>query len=274
MNQVLLQAFYEVVDELKKDSRCLGGWHFGSIARGLDDEYSDVDPIFVIDGDHFEEFNGDLKGIFSKMFDEVITFWPESFNNDEIKNYGIDIRIKGKIYQFDIFLLNSKKLDGWWCKIHYTDAKLKDVIFDRTGSIHQLLSNAPKGEIPERDLLYIIETYWQHVHMILKYFHRKDYFKVLKVIDVLMKSHVELLLAEYDKISWGGWESKVKYVPHEKQEHLKKYFASNDLELMKLNVRESIGYFSADAKEICMNKQVEYPFAMEKAILSDGWGEL
>jgi predicted nucleotidyltransferase len=269
MNQVLMKAFDEVVELLKKDDRCLGGWHFGSMARGLDDKYSDVDPVFLVDGDYFEEFDSDLPKVFEQICDEVVIYWPETFNSDEIKNYGVDIKIKDNIYQFDIFLLNSHKIDSWFCKIHYTDSQIKDIIFDRTGDIKKLLANAPKGEIYNKDVLYIIETYWHHIHMITKYFLRKDYFKLIKNFDILMKAHIELLLAEYDCITWGGWDSKVKYIPMEKKEHLKKYFASSEIEQMKLNLKESLEYFSLDAKEICKSKKIKYPQHVENCIKTE-----
>lgn len=266
MNQTLIYALNKFVDIVKNDPRCLGGWQFGSIARGLDDQYSDVDPVFLIEGDYFEEFDKELPKMFEKICDRVVVYWSESFNNDEIKSYGVDIQISGRIYQFDIFLLNYSKIDSWWCRLHYTDTRVEDIIFDRDGVVSSLISKAPKGEIQKRDILYCIETYWHHIHMLIKYFMRKDYFKLLKNINIIMQSHIELLLEQYDCISWGGWDSKIKYIPKEKQEHLMDYFASNDIERMKKNIKNLIELFSLDAREICLNKGIIYPLEMETAI--------
>ncbi len=48
MNKTLEQIFARSVELLKEDSRCLGGWHFGSVSRHMEDEFSDVDPVFLI----------------------------------------------------------------------------------------------------------------------------------------------------------------------------------------------------------------------------------
>ncbi len=41
MNKLLEQIFEKSVEILRQDKRCLGGWHFGSISRKQQDEFSD-----------------------------------------------------------------------------------------------------------------------------------------------------------------------------------------------------------------------------------------
>lgn len=269
MNKKLISALDQLTEIFKNDSRCLGGWEFGSVARGLSDEYSDVDPVFVIDGNFFEEFDKDLYSMFEQICDEIIIYWHETFNNDEIKNYGIEILIQEEILQFDIFLLNSLKQDSWWFELHSTDVDFKDIIFDRGSEISKIVKHAPKGTLCKYDTIYAIETYWHHTHMIIKYFKRKDYFKLLKTIEILMRSHVYLLLSEYDQTTWGGWESKIKFIPQEKQNHLMNYYASNDFDIIAKNIMESIIFFSLDAKEICRDQTLTYPLKMEEKIMSE-----
>lgn len=272
MNPKLISAFKSFVDIMKKDEHCIGGWHFGSVARGLTDEFSDVDPVFVIDGNHFDEFDSKLREKFEQICDKVIVFWGESFNNDVIKNYGVDIKIGDEILQFDIFLLNSFKQDDWWFQQHYKSTKESDIIFDKDGRILQLIKNAPKGGyIPYYDIMYANLTYWHHANMIIKYFKRKDYFKLVKNTDILMQSHIKLLLSLYDKTTWGDWDSKLKYIPKDKQQHLMLYYASNDFSVMYDNIKQSIIMFSNDAKEIFATKSLEYPIDIEKSILCQ-WG--
>lgn len=263
MNKILMQAFDRLTNILERDLRCLGGWHFGSVSRGLDDEYSDVDPVFLIDGNYFEEFDKELPRFFEKICDKVLLYWPETFNNDEIKNYGFDIQIDENIYQFDIFLLNSLKTENWGFQVHSTGIMEENIIFDRNGVIAEIVKKAPKGEIPFRDISFFIETYWHHIHMITKYFIRQDYFKILKNIHILMNAHTELLLAQYDCITWGGWDSKIKYIPAQKQEHLKLYYMFSDFDGIKKNLISSMNWFSADAREICLSKGISYPVDME-----------
>jgi len=263
MNDVLMHAFEKLTEIIEKDKRCLGGWHFGSISRGMDDEYSDVDPVFVIDGRYFEEFDNELPQLFEKICDRVVICWPMFYNNDEIKAYGFDIQIDGKVFLFDIFLINSLKTESWGFREHSTGIKEENIIFDRDGVIAEIVKNAPKGEIPIRNVSQIIDTYWFHIHMITKYFSRQDYFKILNNINVLMNAHTELLLSEYDCITWGGWESKLQFIPSEKQEHLKLYYRLTDLDSVKNDLKTSMNWFSEDAQEICLSKGLNYPMTLE-----------
>lgn len=60
--------------------------------------------------------------------------------------------------------------------------------------------------------------------MLIKYFKRKDIFKLIKNIDILFHAHVDLLLYQCDTLDWGSWESKVKHcIPDDKKQHLKSY---------------------------------------------------
>ncbi|WP_455615122.1 hypothetical protein [Eisenbergiella sp.] len=75
-----------------------------------------------------------------------------------------------------------------------------------------------------------------------------------------------MLLAGYDSITWGGWESHVKYLPEEKQKHLMRYFDSSDLDKIKKNPLEEIRYFSEGAREVCSILGLAYPVEMEAAV--------
>jgi hypothetical protein len=73
-------------------------------------------------------------------------------------------------------------LDDYMCKIHYIDLQEKDVIFDVDSHVKKLTQNAPKGTFWKADTKRIVETYWFHVHMSVKYFMRKDFFKTERCI--------------------------------------------------------------------------------------------
>lgn len=49
MHKDLENAFIYVVNQLKVDTRCKGGWHYGSITRNMQDSYSDYDPVFLVE---------------------------------------------------------------------------------------------------------------------------------------------------------------------------------------------------------------------------------
>ena len=60
MHKDLEMAFQEVVRLLKEDTRCKGGWHYGSVSRGTTDIYSDYDPVFLVADKDFEQFSKDV----------------------------------------------------------------------------------------------------------------------------------------------------------------------------------------------------------------------
>lgn len=72
MNALLMDAFNKVLERVGQDYRCLGGWHFGSVSRGLQDDLSDVDPVFLIQEEFFEEFADDIPGVLKQACDKLI----------------------------------------------------------------------------------------------------------------------------------------------------------------------------------------------------------
>lgn len=41
MHEDLTKSFHKMIEILQKDPRCKGGWHYGSVDRGMSDGYSD-----------------------------------------------------------------------------------------------------------------------------------------------------------------------------------------------------------------------------------------
>lgn len=259
MHKDLDMAFQKVVDILKKDRRCLGGWHFGSISRGEEDIYSDYDPVFLIKEEDFESFALDMANILNEACDELILFWPEDFNDDNFKNFCSIIRIGSNLHQFDIFLINKDRPNAWMCKLHSQGCSKEHIIFDRTGDVAFFLEGRTKLEKSLPDTIRAMDTYWFHIEMLIKYFKRKDSFKILRNIDILLHAHVDLLLSYYDTLDWGGWESKVKKcVPQEKQKHLLAYYVRPDFLELENMIKKNMIIFKKDADEICKLKGISY----------------
>ena len=258
MNPMLKITFDSFVSSVKKDNSVLGAWYFGSLSHGNSDEYSDIDIVLLIDGKQFKQFESIAEGYLKHACDNILLCWGENFNGEAIINNGYLIEKEVNIFQFDIFLLNSLLIDDFMCRIHYTDLKENDIIFDKNYNIKKLIENAPKGDFWHDDVKRLVSTYWYHAHMTAKYLLRKDHFKLRSVINVLFDTHASLLLTEYDKISWGGAENKLHYLPEEKQEHLKKYYCTEDFALVRDNLLEEIKWFAADLSEICSKNHIEF----------------
>jgi hypothetical protein len=86
---------------------------------------------------------------------------------------------------------------------------------------------------------------------------------------MLFHAHVDLLLANYDTLDWGAWETKVvKCVPAEKQQHLLEYFVPATPESYKTAIKKCMVNFNNDAIEICKEKNLEYPIDVERQVIS------
>jgi predicted nucleotidyltransferase len=140
MHKDLTQAFNKIVDIIKEDKRCLGGWHFGSVGRGTADEHSDYDAVFLISGKDIESFAADIPNVISEVSDEVVVGFDEGFNNGIFKCFCYALKIGGNIHQFDVFIMNNDHPEDWMCKLHLTGCTPEHIFFDRTGETAELLS--------------------------------------------------------------------------------------------------------------------------------------
>lgn len=228
-------------------------WYFGSNMRGLSDEYSDVDIVIWADKSAYGETDKQLTEMLADICDEVVLCWGEDFNGEAMKNYDYILSLNGKIFQYDVFLLNGDHIDDYMCRLHYTGLAEENIIFSKDNAAEELIKNAPKGEPWRADVARLTETYWLHVQMSVKYFLRKDFFKLNNVLRTLMDVHTSLLLTGYDETNWGGAENKLKFIPAEKQTHLMRYGCTTDFELMKKNLEWSIDRFENDVEEFMPN---------------------
>ncbi|WNS41469.1 adenylyltransferase [Paenibacillus sp. MMS20-IR301] len=269
MHAQLELAFNKVVTMLQEDPRCKGGWHYGSVTRGTDDIYSDYDPVVLVADKDFEAFAAEVPALLAKAADELLIFWGESFNDAYFKNYCSLIRIGEQLHQFDFFIINADYPEAWMCRQHCKGCTEEHIFWDRTGETAAFLSKGYRTDQELPDTVRAMDTYWFHTEMLIKYFKRKDMFKIIKNMDILFHAHVDLLLSYYDTLDWGAWESKVKLcVPEDKQQHLTSYFAKAEFHELEDAVRRSLPFFRQDAEEICVAKGIAYPGGTVQQIMS------
>jgi predicted nucleotidyltransferase len=268
MHHDLKAMFDRILAAVKADPRCKGGWHYGSVGRGEADEWSDYDPVFLVGEEDFEEFAADARKILTGACDELLIYWPEGFNNDCFKNFCSIARLGENLHQVDFFVLNAGRPDDWMCRTHCKGCTKENIFFDRTGETAAFLDKGYRTENFLPDTLRAIDTYWFHIHMLVKYFKRRDMFKLIKNIhDVIFHAHVDLLLSHYDTLDWGPWETKVKRcVPEETQRHLLAYFAPASFAELEDAVKKGITLFERDAREICAAKGIQYPESVGRQV--------
>lgn len=272
MNQQLSLMKDSFVEQMEEKDCVLGAWDFGSETHDLSDEYSDVDIVLLIDGTCFAGFISSLEECLRQISDEILVCWPEGFNGEAIINNGYLLRCGSDIFQFDVFLLNSEKLEDGMCRFHYTGLKESDVIFDRDGAVRKLVEQNVVGDNWKDDLSYLEETYWYHANMTAKYIKRKDYFKLNQVLHTMYETHISVLLVGFDKTTWGGSANKLHFIPEEKQAHLKRYYCSDDFEEVERNLAGCMRWFQADIEEVFELKGMEYSADAGDKII-DYWRE-
>lgn len=255
----LRAGFETMVEYIKNDGRCKGAWHYGSVGRGESDEYSDIDPVFLVPGPDFEGFAADAAKFARRACDELLISWAEDYNGPAFKNFCNLVRIKDGLHQLDFFVLNEDKRDDWWCRQHLKGCTRANLVFDSDGRTGALLDLGLTTDAYDPDPRRCFDTYWFHAEMLIKYFKRGDVFKIMKNIDFLLHSHADVLLAVHDSIDWGGWETKVKRcVPREKQAHLLKYYSTPELPALARTIKECMADFDADAREAFRIKGIPY----------------
>ena len=270
MHPDLVRIFEEFIAVIKQDERCKGGWHYGSYGRGTSDKYSDYDLVFLVADADFEAFAHDLPTMLQTVCEDVLLFWGESFNDEHFKNYCSVIRIGEQLHQLDCFVVNADHIEAWMCRQHLKGCTRKNIIFDRSGEVGELLDLGYRTENITPDLIRAIDTYWLHAEMVIKYLKRRDIFKLLKNIDILFHAHVDVLLAQYDSLDWGSWESKVSHcVPAMKQEHLKVYFVPAEVDRLAQAIRAGMQLFKHDAAEACAALHLTYPEPIADAVIAD-----
>jgi hypothetical protein len=86
---------------------------------------------------------------------------------------------------------------------------------------------------------------------------------------MIFHAHVDLLLAHYDELDWGAWETKVvRCVPAKKQQHLLEYFVPANLESYEKAIKKWMINFNNDAIEVCEEKNLEYPTNVANQVIS------
>ncbi|MCH5286020.1 MAG: hypothetical protein J1E43_01240 [Christensenellaceae bacterium] len=267
MIQELLTIHERVVRRMQSQPEVLGAWYFGSASRQQTDEHSDLDVVFLIAGERFADVAANVTSWLETCCDRVVLCWPEGFNGDSIVNNGYLLELGGKLVVYDVFLLNSERLDDGICRVHYADLQRENIIFDRNGSVAALAANAPSNSLWQDDAQRLIDTYWYHAHLSAKYLVRRDFFKLEAVLRTMMDAHASLLLTALDRLPWGGSANKLNHLPASYQQHLKRYGCTEDFSLMRESILQSMRWFDSDAQALAEGAAASHEQSISTAIL-------
>lgn len=267
MMKELLTIHERAVSRMQRQPEILGAWYFGSASRQQTDEHSDLDVVFLVAGEHFATAAASITSWMAACCDRVVLCWPEGFNGESIVNNGYLLELDGKLVVYDVFLLNSQRLDDGICRVHYADLRRENILFDKDGSVAALTDDAPSGSLWRDDVQRLIDTYWYHAHLTAKYLIRRDYFKLEAVLRTMMDAHASLLLTALDRLPWGGSANKLNHLPEAYQQHLKGYGCMEDFSLMRESILQSMRWFDEDARALTEAAMAAHEQSVSGAIL-------
>lgn len=263
MHPRLREVFNQTVELFADDPRVLAAWIAGSAKAKSEDVYSDVDPVFIIRDEDFDEFDRQMRSTFESIAPDVVLWWPERGNNDQMKNYAILFKAP-MLLQYDMNIMKESVFSPGWLIGRTSD----QILFDKTGILANALTNVPKPSYSPDKLLYTIELFWVYGYIIPKYLRRGQTFKVMYTQqEVFLPCHMEVLHALHPDVIWDWWPINAhKLFPPEKQAQLHRYFAASDCALVKASLIEEIDAFASDARAACEKWGLEYPDRLEAEV--------
>lgn len=278
MNQELKQIFDQSMAVLKKDPRVLGAWHFGSLAKNCADQFSDVDPVLLIKSDYFEEIDQELPRIFARFCPKIHLWLGEDFNDSSIKNYAILIETEG-LHQYDLTIVKESKVGEGMAEVFSKGCKKENIIFDKDKIVETTLDMLAQGitcEVPNPEQLRrLVEKYWLYAYIFVKYFLRKDLFKMLYLREEMRNVHFSLFKISGQYGLWEWWpESISKTLGAQQQAEILAYFAAPEVMHLGKNFKKMLDLFSKEAKAICQKEKIPYAQSLEDKVLQYIEGKL
>ena len=113
MNERLRPVYERTVDVLHADPRVVAAFMTGSVGTSREDAYSDVDPMFLVKAEWFEELDRDLPAAFSQVGVEPFLWWPERINCETLRNYAVLFNVDGSPVQYDITIAAAPAGQTW-----------------------------------------------------------------------------------------------------------------------------------------------------------------
>lgn len=271
----LNEVFEKTVELFENDPRILAGWIFGSAGRNEEDEYSDVDPVFLVSDRDFEQVDRELTGIFRKICPNIALWWPESYNGSDIRNYAVLLQDRDDLFQYDMTLIRESDTPTGISQMFFKGCREENILFDKTGALKERFSkNLPQAYTTDR-IVREIEKYWLFVFISVKYIRRSDVFKTIYARNELMQAHLKVLQMAAREGDWSWWPRSIgKNLDKNKQRDMLLYFGAPDMKSLSNGLLKQMKFFSEDAKKVCVENGTSYPQQLEEAIRRYVWKHL
>ncbi len=252
MKEALRPLYERTVELLRAEERVLAAFMTGSVGTEREDEYADVDPMFLVRAADFDEMDRDLPEIFRRAGVEPVLWWPERINGPTLRNYAVLFEAEGELVQYDITIVAASEGEQ-------TPVRAEQVIFDKAGALKVVAEEGGAAYSPER-LRWTVEMYWLYIYIHAKYLKRGDRFKIIAAQHELMNVHVEVLRALHPEAPPDWWPITAKRVCQgDDEEACLGYLRGLDAETVRAALPAEMDRFARDARKACAKWGVEYP---------------
>ena len=253
-----LQPIYErTVQLLQADPRVLAAYMTGSVGTPREDEYSDVDPVFVIQADRFDELDRDLPSLFAQAGVEPFLWWPERINTATFRNYAVLFVVDGQPAQYDISIA-ACPADG------RRPILSGQFIFDKANVLEVLPPAAASEQAPQR-LGWHVEIFWIYAYIHAKYLRRGDPFRLAAAQQELLQAHLAILQALYPGVKRQWWPIMAAEFAEERAALLT-YLESPVARAVAARLPAQLRTFAEHAQAACRRRSEGYPMAAEDGI--------
>lgn len=261
MHPKLKQIMNESVCRMKADERVLAGFLAGSAGMNGEDEYSDVDAVFIVRREAFGDITCSVGDFFGEICDEIELVWAERFNTADHHNYAVLMRAGEDLLQYDI---NIDTPD-----FQPVRKVLRDqILFDKAGLL-EAVEQLPAVEFSAEKIRWHIEAYWVWMYIHAKYLARRDFVKLVYVQQELFNNHLVVVRNLYEQaMGFEWWPQAVKALPQEaKRSSMMQYLCHPDIDSVREKLKGQIEDFKSDARQLCGKLEIEYPERLETAVL-------
>ncbi len=259
MNEHLRPVYERTLDLLRADSRLLAGFMTGSVGTPREDGYSDVDPLFLVKAECFDEVDRDLPSVFSQVGVEPFLWWPERINSDTLRNYAVLFEVAGKPVQYDITIAAAPPGQTW-------TIRPEQLLFDKADILRLAPPTEQPPHTPER-LRWHVEIYWIYAYVHAKYLRRGDPFRLAAAQTELRQAHLSILHALHPEVARDWWPILAsRFEEPEERQALLAYFGPPHAAVVAASLPGQMDRFSRHARAACAKWDIEYPRVAEDGI--------
>jgi hypothetical protein len=230
----------------------------GSVGTEREDEFSDVDPLFLVKAEEFAGLDADLPGVFAAAGVEPVLWWPERCNCETFRNYAILFERGGELLQYDV---NIQAWAGGTVPV-----RPGSILFDKCGVLAESARQEGLCYRPDR-LRWTVEIYWIYVYIHGKYLRRGNPFQLAAAQRELFDAHLHILHALRPNEPFDWWPLLAPRVAdRDGRQVLLSYLGPGETSEIARVLPAQLDHFARDARQACASWSVEYPTALEDAV--------